>query len=139
MCTVTAPYPLVVSDMGSVCLGRSQSRSRAFIHLLFALVPAAIRAQVRLNDAQVLPLSCSIQLTCRGLREGMGEVNAWIAHQVVGTHNSYHLPPPDAIQNLAWNPDVDTLAADYAQAAVNTSQYSHMDLYKQLDLGKLHC
>ena len=59
--------------------------------------------------------------------------------QVVGTHNSYHLPPPDAIQGLAWNPIVDTLAAEYAQAAVNTSQYSHLDLYQQLDLGKLHC
>ena len=69
-------------------------------------------------------------------------VKAWLRQvrgllkQVVGTHNSYHLPPPDAIQDLAWNPDVAALAADYAQSAVNTSQYSHLDLYQQLELGK---
>ena len=67
------------------------------------------------------------------------KVTPGLLKQVVGTHNSYHLPPPDAIQDLAWNPIVATLAADYAQAAVNTSQYSHLDLYKQLDLGKFYC
>ncbi|KAL3158498.1 hypothetical protein ABBQ38_010730 [Trebouxia sp. C0009 RCD-2024] len=75
-------------------------------YLLVALVPTAIEAQVRLNDVQV-----------------------------VGTHNSYHIPPPDAIQQLAWDPAVQTLAADYAQSAVNTTQYSHLGLYQQLDLG----
>ena len=39
--------------------------------MLVVLVPAAIRAQVRLNDAQVLPLSCSVQVTRRGFRQAM--------------------------------------------------------------------
>ena len=122
--------------MGGVCL--PQSRSRAIIYLLVTLALPAIRAQVRLNDAQVIPLSCSVHATSRHSL-GSGKVTPGLLKQVVGTHNSYHLPPPDAIQDLAWNPIVDTLAADYAQAAVNTSQYSHLDLYKQLDLGKFHC
>lgn len=56
--------------------------------------------------------------------------------QVVGTHNSYHQAPPEEIQNLAWNPLVDAVAASYAQSAVNTTQYSHLNFYEQLELGK---
>lgn len=56
--------------------------------------------------------------------------------QVVGTHNSYHQAPPEEIQNLAYNPLVDAVAASYAQSAVNTTQYSHLNFYEQLELGK---
>lgn len=68
--------------------------------------------------------------------QGPSDERGLLQHvQVVGTHNSYHIPPPDAIQQLAWDPAVQTLAADYAQSAVNTTQYSHLGLYQQLDLG----
>ena len=56
--------------------------------------------------------------------------------QVVGTHNSYHQAPPEEIQNLAYNPLVDAVAGSYAQSAVNTTQYSHLNFYEQLELGK---
>jgi len=56
--------------------------------------------------------------------------------QVVGTHNSYHQAPPEEIQILAYNPLVDAVAASYAQSAVNTTQYSHLNFYEQLELGK---
>lgn len=59
--------------------------------------------------------------------------------QVVGTHNSYHLAPPQAIQDLAYNPLVDAVAADYAQSAVNTTQYDQLSLYEQLDIGQQSC
>ena len=63
-------------------------------------------------------------------------VHAGSLLQVVGTHNSYHQAPPEEIQDLAYNPLVDAVAASYAQSAVNTTQYSHLNFYEQLELGK---
>lgn len=70
------------------------------------------------------------------LQHGTARFSSWICAQVVGTHNSYHQAPAEAIQSLAWNPLVDAVAGSYAQSAVNTSQYSHLNFYDQLELGK---
>lgn len=90
--------------------GRTDEKHGSFIGavicLFVGLVPAAMCSSLRLNEAQV-----------------------------VGTHNSYHQAPPEEIQNLAYNPLVDAVAGSYAQSAVNTTQYSHLNFYEQLELG----
>ena len=81
----------------------------------------------RLSDAA--PIASPATYFCSTLQR-------LVSAQVVGTHNSYHLAPPQAIQDLAWNPLVDAVAASYAQSAVNTTQYNHLSLYDQLDIGQ---
>ena len=105
------------------------------------LTSAARCSTLRLNEAQVRNAVRHL----RQLSDGKSTVflrgrkpcsSTVVFAQVVGTHNSYHQAPPQAIQDLAWNPLVAAVAASYAQSAVNTTQYNHLDLYQQLEIGQ---
>ena len=118
---------------------------QAALRLFIALCSAARGlAQVRLNEVQVREVTGQrVKSRTRFIAALVAcflflfyLYSQWYFVYVVGTHNSYHQAPPAAIQDLAWNDLVAAIAKNYAQSAVNTTQYDHLNFTAQLDLGR---